>query len=292
MKRFKIRCSAIGTLMSGTMDLSDTQLKKLVEYDEREQGVFKNNPKLTLTDKMKEDRDELLALQKVKQNELPKGAKTYVKKWTKDYLYGRKFGFTSKYTEKGNKTENEAIKFFIDQFPEYGWGAKNEDWFVNDYTHGTPDLLVDLVVDTKSNYTHETFPLFPDDEINETYEWQVRGYMWLTGKEEAIIAHCLMDMPEDMIWNEVRRAKYDDKNEGKDDDQLYEEIKALYTYSDLDPALRIRTYHVKRDLEKEEQIKKRVNVANDYIQTILPEKVKELLEIKTPKKAKKILEKV
>ncbi len=287
MKRFKIRASQVGVLMSGSSELTDKQLDKLKEYEEREKGTFKDNPKLTLSDAMKKAKTELLELQEQKKNELPQGAKTYIETWVKDWLYNKKSGqFSSKYTDKGNLTEEDAIAFFIEQFPEYGWGTKNEDWFKNHWTHGTPDLLVDIVVDIKSSFTHSTFPLFDNDKLPSLYEWQVRSYMWLTRKENAIVSFCLMDMPEELLWDFVRRAKYEKKNEGKLEDEIYDELKELYTYSDLDPALRIRNFHVKRCKEKEEQIKHRVELANKYALSIIPERIKKLLGKKSIERVK------
>src|SRR4051812_20906225 len=90
--------------------------------------------------------------------ELPTGAKTYLHKWLTEQLYDRTKTFTSKYTEKGNTMEDEAINYLANY---YGWGlvSKNDEFFKNDVMMGTPDLvLASLIPDIKNSWDCFTFP--------------------------------------------------------------------------------------------------------------------------------------
>ena len=89
--KFKIRCSAIGSIMAGNVGLSPAQEFKKKELEEREKPH---------TDNMLQ---EYAGIMYDRDNpQLPAGAKTYCRTWLKEQLYDRRKGFSSKYTDKGN----------------------------------------------------------------------------------------------------------------------------------------------------------------------------------------------
>jgi hypothetical protein len=219
MRPFKIRCSAIGSIMA---------------YPEK--------------------------------NEVPKGAITYLHTWVKEQLYDRTRFFTSKYTEKGINVEEDAINLASDYF---GWGfvTKNEKHYENDFLTGTPDLvLAGLVPDIKSSWDCFSFPLF-DTKVDSDYEWQLQGYMALTGKENAAVIYCLMDAPEELVEREARNLSYK-AGYSEVEVEFYEQVKLSMTYSNLPIELRIRRFDVQRDEKKIQQINDRVEKCREHIKTL------------------------
>ena len=150
MQDFKIRCSAIGKLMSGNIrpNLTD-ELSKIYAKVEQDKS-------LTKLQKEKKDKYEYGC----NNPELPKGVKTYLEDWHKEREYKRRKEFSSKYTDKGNAVEDDAIDF-IGEALGLGFLMKNEEQFNNDFIQGTPDVIYNaVVIDNKSSWDCFTFPLY------------------------------------------------------------------------------------------------------------------------------------
>lgn len=138
-----------------------------------------------------------------------KTVQSYLQDWIKEQIYGVKKEFTSKYTEKGNKVEDEAINYAI-QVLDLPFVMKNEKHFENEFFTGTPDLILkNRVIDVKSSWDCFTFPLFEtmSDKIKNdlepysdfrNYFYQGQVYMHLTEKLRHTVAYCLMNTPEEL----------------------------------------------------------------------------------------------
>jgi len=279
MKEFKIRCSAIGDIMAGTMGLTDTQEAKL-------QTLLNKATPLTALQAI-----ELADLQNKKANpELPKTAQSYCLTWIKEQLYNRKREFKSKYTQKGNDVEADSIKLigewlgYSDFDFETGQFAKNEIFFENDYMTGTPDVLPaksTLVIDAKNSWDCFTFPFFEKSIPDMGYWWQGQGYLELTGRSDYKIAYTLMNTPEAIIESEMRKYAFAN---GLDPDEMdYSEWYDKMTYDNILPILRIRFFDFEKDEKAIEEIKKRVIKCREFIElelAKLPQEVKDLYDIK------------
>lgn len=268
---FKIRCSAIGQIMTEPKGKSVAeQIAELqAEITERQGKYFEMKPGLKTTIKalemLERKQSELRALEaREGEPNLSQTCKTYLKKWLYEKIYQRRAEFTSKQTTKGNAVEDDAILYAADKL---GWGlaSKNEKNFSNEYFHGTPDVILDDEVDdTKASYTHETFPLYDSELPEKYYEWQVLGYMELTGKRKGKVIFCLMSMPEDIILKEARWKLKEGYTE-----QEYEEFAAQFRYDDLPTYLRIREYEIEYNEAKIRAIESRVLECRRYIETVL-----------------------
>ena len=269
---FKIRCSAIGQIMTNPAGKSVAEKIAELEQDlqERKAKYAEMKPGLKTTEKAAEMIDrkagelEDLYFKKDEPN-LSATCKTFLKTWLDEKIYQRRIEFTSKQTDKGIVVEEDAIVYAAAHIDEMGFVSKNLHRFSNDFMHGEPDVINDnYVFDIKSSWTHGTFPLY-DSEIPETaYAWQVLGYMELTKKQKGSVIFCLMSMPEDMIRKEARWKLPEGYTE-----QEYEEFAAQFRYDDLPPYLRIKQYEVEYNEEKIEAIKTRVNECRKYIETVL-----------------------
>ena len=116
--------------------------------------------------------------------------------------------FKSRYTDKGNEVEEQAIELTEDVLG-FEFLTKNDKYFENDYIKGTPDVITtSLIIDVKSSWSSETFPFFESELPNKDYYYQVMGYMWLTGKKNALISYCLINTPEEIVNDEIRRTAW------------------------------------------------------------------------------------
>lgn len=256
IKQFKIRCSAIGKLMSGKIGITDIQKQYIVDMEAREKAM---------TTKQKEKYDDLVF--KLKNPTLPQGAKTYVKDWFKGQLYQRRKNISTYCMAKGDIMEEAAINFLVEN--DYvDFAIKNEKKYSSDYVQGEPDLVQpDEIIDIKNSFSSHTFPLF-ESTLNLDYYWQVQGYMSLTGKQNARVIYCLMNTPDYMIQSEARRKAYT-LNELERYDEYYEQLRAEMTYDDVPTELRVKIYNVERNDTEIEEIKQRVKLARKYVDELI-----------------------
>lgn len=181
---FRIHCSQISQIM-GRTGLTDKQLIKLQELDKKA-----NDPNAKpLTELMKAELDELK--KRHANPDLSDTCKSYLKKW----YAGDKEQIHSKYLDKGNMMEDDAIDLMADVLG-YGMASKNKVTFSDEFMIGTCDVdLPDMIVDVKCPWDNKTF-LDNIFGINPDYEWQLRGYLRLWRKDKACLFYALMDTPE------------------------------------------------------------------------------------------------
>lgn len=208
---------------------------------------------------------EIMTEPKSKSETLSVTCKNFCKEWLKIQIYERTPEFTSKYTDKGTQTEDAAIEL-LNGF--YKWNAKkNTARKFSEYMHGECDLDIeseDLIDDIKSSYSCFTFPLFDAEIPDKKYIWQIQGYMQLWGRKNGRISYVLMDMPDDMIAQELRW-----KFKSPPTDEEYRAAAAKYIYSDLADALRVKSFDFKYDPEIIAAIEQRVRDCRVYIRSLL-----------------------
>jgi hypothetical protein len=270
-QKFKISCSAIGRIMTDSKELSkDEKIKRLIadiEDRKAKRDALKEGlkSKETATEKINSLVVELEALRKLPDTiNLSETCKTYCKEWVIEQIYGRRKEFTSKQTDKGNKTEFDAVEL-LENF--YGWNfaAKNSSRKMNDFMSGECDIILpDTIVDIKSSFSCFTFPLFENKIPDSDYEWQIQGYMSLWAKSKGMVSYVLMDMPDEMIDRELRWKL--PRNYTKDE---YEKEYAKYIYSNIDVKYRVKSFEFEYDAEKIEAVKNRVELCREYIGTLV-----------------------
>lgn len=144
---------------------------------------------------------------KKKNGSLPRGAVSFLENWYYEKVTGEQTFKGNKYTKKGWEVEDDAIDDY--QYANFKFGlVKNEIFYSNDFTEGTPDVLVgdDLVVDIKSPWSLDTFSRYRDYVTTEKYPvpkadyfWQLQAYMWVTGRSKAELAYVLMNTPKHLM---------------------------------------------------------------------------------------------
>jgi len=256
---FKIRCSQIGQIMGGAFGKpTDKQLARLDELQKRANGEGK-----ALTENMKLELAELIEKRDAKPS-LQEGAKTYCDNWIKEQIYSRRKEISSKYTEKGKICEPAAIDF-VAKMMGYGLISKNEVRLSDEYFEGECDLdLPNIVEDTKCSWDVWTFPLFATELPEKDYKYQLHGYMRLYNKPRAAVNYCLIDAPDEIINNEAfyisRKAGFEEIEM-----ELYDEVRAKMTYSDIPDALKFKRFEFERDEQLIQAIIERVILCREYI---------------------------
>jgi hypothetical protein len=189
--------------------------------------------------------------------------KTYIKELVLEHKYGIKKEINSRYLDKGNQVEDMAIEL-AEQALELGFVFKNELYFENDHLTGTPDIITDtLIVDVKSSWNGTTFPMFEDELPNKDYYWQLQGYMELTGKHNAIVAYCLVDTPEDIVLDEIRRVAWA-KKELEPSEETEQDVRSQHEFSHIPKDKRVKAFLVEKDEHAIWQIKERVEQCREY----------------------------
>ena len=199
---------------------------------------------------------------------LSQTAKSYVEEIVLKEKYGIRKEFSSRYTDKGNEVEEESIALVNDVL-NFNFIYKNDEHFTNDWLTGTPDVNTDeVLIDVKSSWDASTFPWFETELPNKDYYYQLQGYMWLTGKNESILAYCLIDTPGEMVEDEIRRAHW--KLHLIDESQeLREEIETKHKFSHIPKNRRVKYWFVQKDEQVIEQIKERVELCREYYNLLM-----------------------
>lgn len=229
----KFRCSMLGTLMTDAKTIEEQYL----------------TPELvTIQRKTKKTDEDKAILAPLLEKSLSAGAKTALGKLAKELMYDYKLNVTGKYMDKGLIVEDQAIELYNSVFfTEY---EKNTVRLTNEWITGECDIIVPQVkgIDIKSAWSLDTFPALAEDGEESVYEWQCRGYMMLWDVPEWEVAYCMVDTPDELI-------KYEQED--------------IHYVSHIDERLRVTVLNYKRDLALEEKIKRKVEAARRYLDSVV-----------------------
>ena len=198
---------------------------------------------------------------------LSQTAKTYIEEEVLRAKYGVIKPFYSRYTDKGNLVEGEAIEMAAEAL-ELGLIWKNEEHFTNDFLTGTPDVNTDtILLDVKSSWDATTFPFFATEIPTKDYYYQLQGYMELTGKTEALLVYCLVNTPIEMVEDEIRRAHWN-AHLLEEDLDLRDEILKRHVFDHIPLNRRVKVFYVQKDEQVINEIKDRVELCREYYNTL------------------------
>jgi len=182
-------------------------------------------------------------------DELSVGAKTYVTKLAKEFIYGYDERVSNKYMDKGIRCEDESINLYnAVKLSSY---VKNTERRQNEWITGEADIVAThKIIDIKTSWCLTTFPVLSEQGEDKGYEWQLRAYMMLWDKPYAEIAYCLVSTPDDLIgWDSP----------------------GVHQVEHIDRELRVTTVPYERDLDLENKIKIKVEAARVYYEKIIRE---------------------
>ena len=211
---------------------------------------------------------KIMTAPRSKSEVLSQTAKTYIEELAKEHLFGIKKVFKSRYTDKGNEVEEQAIELTEDVLG-FEFLTKNEKYFENEYIKGTPDVITtSLIIDVKSSWSGETFPFFESELPNKDYYYQVMGYMWLTGKQNALISYCLINTPEEIVNDEIRRTAWG-KYEIEPSEETIREVKSVHNFSHIPKDRRVKAFHVEFNEGVVNEMKTRIEECRKYFNTLI-----------------------
>lgn len=198
----KFRASSVGQLLVGGNAITDKQLDRLKELLARKSASLVDEKVKPLTATMQQELDELIAK---RDGEFKFGATAinYIRDCWLRNTYGYDEPIVTNEILKGLSCEDEAIGVLSRQV-EGSFRFKNVQSYEDSHFTGTPDVVGDeWVEDIKCSWTLRTFveTLKPDP----IYYAQGQVYMALTGREYFRLAHVLVDTPEDIILEEIKR---------------------------------------------------------------------------------------
>lgn len=180
---------------------------------------------------------------KSKDETLSAGAKTACEKIAKQLVYGYDEIVTSKYMEKGIQVEDQSIALLNSVFfTDY---VKNTERKTNDWVTGECDIFAPgKIIDVKSSWSLQTFPVTAASAADKGYEWQGRAYMMLWDVDLFEVAYCLVNTPDELIG-------YEDPS--------------IHVVDHINQELRVTLVKYTRDKALEEKIKSHCEAANQYI---------------------------
>jgi hypothetical protein len=198
---------------------------------------------------------------------LSQTAKTYIEEQVLRAKYGVIKTFSSRYTDKGNLVEDEAIEMASNAL-EIGFLYKNHEHFENEWLTGTPDVNTnDILLDVKSSWDATTFPFFATEIPTKDYYYQLQGYLELTGKTDALLVYCLVNTPIQMVEDEIRRAHWAAQLLEENYD-LRAEVLKRHNFDHIPLNRRVKVFKVEKDEQVVNEIKERVELCREYYETL------------------------
>jgi hypothetical protein len=198
---------------------------------------------------------------------LSQTAKTYIEEQVLRAKYGVIKTFSSRYTDKGNLVEDEAIEIASNAL-EMGFLYKNHEHFENEWLTGTPDVNTnDILLDVKSSWDATTFPFFATEIPTKDYWYQLQGYLELTGKTDALLVYCLVNTPIQMVEDEIRRAHWAAQLLEENYD-LRDEVLKRHNFDHIPLNRRVKVFKVEKDEQVVNEIKERVELCREYYETL------------------------
>jgi len=211
---------------------------------------------------------KIMTQSRTKGEVLSQTAKTYLKELAIEEKFGIRKEFSSRYTDKGNIQEDTAIEM-ASKVLSLPFALKNTEYFENEFIKGTPDLILeDEIIDIKCSWDGTTFPWFEDELPNKDYFWQLVGYCWLTGRNKARVVYCLVDTPEDIVQDEIRRTSWK-KFEIDVTEETENEVRAKHEFAHISENKRVRAFQIELNEANIEQVKEKLLHAREYYNDLI-----------------------
>ncbi len=212
------RASQGSLIMSGKIGITEKQEETIAYLESK----LASGKQLTANQQL-----DYSALMTKKLNpDLPKGVQTELRKIYRQEKYNRNFVFTNKFVRKG-LLEEEAGITLLSKYLGRPLMRYKGDRVYNNFFQGFPDIVEKDKnrpgYDIKCVWDLSTFP-FPDDQLEDVYEWQNLFYCDLFNKDYWVTAKTLVNCNDRLLMNEVNKWYYA-MNMPDDDDPDWIEMK-------------------------------------------------------------------
>ena len=256
---YKFRCSSLGKLMTGVKpNLTDKQSELLETLIAKQRGGNITDKQIITLGQLIEKRDQRPTLSATTKN--------YLEQLHKEEVFGKREELRSKYLDKGIQVEEQSITLYSELTDTLF--IKNKDRKSNAFITGEPDNTQGKIRDIKSSWSLSTFPMHDDRLTNIDYWWQLQGYMELFDLEDSELIYCLVDTPEELINDEMRRVGWKSGFTADIPDDLEAEIRSNMTFSDIPAALRVKVFPVQRDRLAMRQLEEQVIRCRAYMNNL------------------------
>lgn len=205
--------------------------------------------------------------------ELSEGAKTHLIDVYVQNKYGRRTDISNKYITKGLMVEEDSITLY--SRVKKTFFKKNEEHLSNEFIKGTPDLFTgteirkaESIIDIKSSWDIFTYFRNYTKGASDLYNWQLQGYMALTGAKSAKLAFCLVDTPETLIMDAKRKLMWQ-MNAGTEENEDYkkacDELDVSMIFSDIPMSERVMEFDIERDQDGIEKLYSKITKARAFL---------------------------
>lgn len=176
-------------------------------------------------------------------NEMGQTAKSYIKQVAKENFYGYRSEINNKYIQKGLMQEQDSIDLLNTvRFEGY---IKNTVRMVDELMTGECDIITnDSIIDIKTSWSLDTFPVMAEDGYDTIYEWQLRAYMRLYDRPKAELIYCMVTTSNELL------------NEWENLD--------IHRVDHIAPEKRITVLSFDRDEAKEQEMVERLELCTEY----------------------------
>lgn len=180
--------------------------------------------------------------------------------------HGRTVDVSTKQMAKGTEVEDQSIDLY--NRVHLTLHEKNERWYANDHVCGTPDIIApDKVVDIKSSWSLDTFYKSKMKSDNLLYVIQLHVYCWLTGRDKAELAYCVINTPKAILDKELSYLSY--RSEGEPSDEAVKQMITNHTFDDLPDEHKLHIKRIDIDPSKYELIAAKVEQCREILKQII-----------------------
>lgn len=199
----------------------------------------------------------LMTESRSKSEALSKSAQAYLDDIYLGIAWGRSEPVSSPAMEKGTIVESDSLQLYCEVTGQTLF--KNNKQLQNGFVAGTPDVKSPLI-DIKSSFNLRTFHKANEDQARSDYFWQLAGYAMLRRVKSAKLVYALVNTPEHIIYDEVRKLSY-----SMPEDEAETIVRKNHEFDDIPKELRIKEYLFKFTDDDFAMIKDKVMFGREYL---------------------------
>jgi hypothetical protein len=202
-----------------------------------------------------------------KAGNLSETTKSYIKELWLYNNFGYKEDVMTEEMYKGLLVEDDSLKLVQSNLGG-NFRIKNIKNFTNNYISGTPDIILDDVIeDVKSSFTIKTFF---NSELSKDYYTQGQCYMALTGIKKYRLIYCLVETPSNIVCELKKRIyyKFDCDETNSDYIRISQQIEKNHDISLIEQKKRTKVFSFDYDEAFIENLYNKVEKAREYYNTL------------------------
>jgi len=196
-------------------------------------------------------------------------SKTYIKELFLYNEFGYKEPLYTPQIMKGQLCEQDSMAL-VQEVLGGEFRTKCNEKKSNEFICGTPDVVLkesDYIEDIKTSWDIKTFF---NAELEKSYYWQGQCYMALFGKTKYRLIYCLVQTPEELVREEIKKYFFkfgcDEMNE--DYITVENQITQNFDISKIEPKKRLRIFEFDYNQSDIDKLYLQVKKAREYYKTL------------------------